>query len=160
MRVGVHPFWFDKGWVGIRSHGSLYCMYNWYLVFSGCAMEYSCDVLQGRLITCFDLRKFTSAILVFNHLVRNPIRMAIVNQKPPMHQLAVLSTGWVAFFHSALDGVHHSLAICFVDRCIFFFLLDLGCFPLGPNLTHSYTTHFPTLIKTTPTNLGTLFIIP
>jgi hypothetical protein len=25
-----------------------------------------------------------------------------------MHQLAVLSTGWVAFFHLAPDGAHHS----------------------------------------------------
>ncbi len=79
MKVGVHPFRFEKGWVGIKSHGSLYCIYNWYLVFSGCIMEYSCDVLQGCLIACFDFWKFISVILIFNNPIRNPIRMAIMN---------------------------------------------------------------------------------
>ncbi len=30
--------------------------------------------------------------------------VARVNQQPPMHQLAVLSTGWAVFFHSASNG--------------------------------------------------------
>jgi hypothetical protein len=33
---------------------------------------------------------------------------ARMNQQPPMHQLAVLFTGWVVFFHLAPNGVHHS----------------------------------------------------
>jgi hypothetical protein len=35
--------------------------------------------------------------------------MVRVNQQPPMHQLAILSSGWAAFFHSTPDGVHHNL---------------------------------------------------
>jgi hypothetical protein len=50
--------------------------------------------------------------------VVGPPSSARVNQQPPMHQLAVLSTGWAEFFHSAPDAVHHSP---------FFFLL-CGCF--------------------------------
>jgi len=76
-----------------------------------------------------------------------------VNQQPPMHQLAILSTRWVAFFHSALDGVHHSRFLFVVDHCAFFFFsffLFLAVFP-GPELTHSYPAHFPTLISIAPT---------
>jgi hypothetical protein len=46
---------------------------------------------------------------------------ARVNQQPPMHQLAVLSTGWAAYFHLASDGVHHSSFILAADQCTFFF---------------------------------------
>ncbi len=77
--------------------------------------------------------------------------LAIVNQQPPMHQLAILSTRWVAFFHSALDGVHHSPFLFVVDHCIFFIFifLFLVIFP-RPDLTHNYPTHFPTLISIAP----------
>jgi len=47
--------------------------------------------------------------------------MGRVNQQPPMHQLAILSTGWGAFFHLALDGVHHNPFIFVADHCTFFF---------------------------------------
>jgi len=70
-----------------------------------------------------------------------------VNQQLPMYQLAVLSTGWVAFFHSAPDGVHHSRFLFAADHCTFLFLAVF----LGPDLTHSYPTHFPTLISIAPT---------
>jgi len=75
-----------------------------------------------------------------------------VNQHPPMHQLVVLSTGWVAFFHSAPDGVHHSQFLFDVDHCtfFFFFFLFFAIFP-GPDLTHNYPAHFPTLISIAPT---------
>jgi len=46
---------------------------------------------------------------------------AKVNQQPPMHQLAVLSTGWVAFFHSAPDRVHFNPFLFAVDHCTFSF---------------------------------------
>jgi hypothetical protein len=77
--------------------------------------------------------------------------MGRMNQQPPMHQLAVLSTRWVAFFHSAPDGVHHSRFLFAADHCTFFcFFLFLAVFP-GPDLTHSYNVHFPTLISIAPT---------
>jgi len=68
-----------------------------------------------------------------------------------MDQLVVLSTGWVAFFHSAPDGVHHSRFLSGADHCTFFFLfLFLAVFP-RPDLTHSYPAHFLTFINIAPT---------
>jgi hypothetical protein len=88
---------------------------------------------------------------------------ARVYQQPPMHQLAVLPTGWAAFFHSTPNGVHHKvyffLLLTTVIRFFFFFFV-LGCFSLGPDLTHSYPAHLLILISSAPTNLGTLLIIP
>jgi hypothetical protein len=78
---------------------------------------------------------------------------ARVNQQPPMQQLAVLSTGWAAFFHSAPDGVHHSpffVLLTIVLLFSFSFFL-CGHFPPGLDLTPSYPAHFPTLISTAPT---------
>jgi hypothetical protein len=75
-----------------------------------------------------------------------------------MHQLAVLSTGWVAFFHSAPDGAHHSRYLFAADHCTFFFFFFwfLAVFP-GPDLTHSYPAHFPTVISMhQPTDTATL----
>jgi hypothetical protein len=77
-----------------------------------------------------------------------------VNQQPPMHQLAVLSTGWADFFHSVPDGVHHSPFLFGADHCTFYFyfyFLVLGRFSLGPDLTHIYPAHLPTLISIAPT---------
>ncbi len=76
---------------------------------------------------------------------------ARVNQQPPMHQLAVLSTGWLRFFIWRQMGfitVHFLLAD---DHCTFFFGFVLGCFFLGPDLTHSYLTHLSTFINIVPT---------
>jgi hypothetical protein len=69
-----------------------------------------------------------------------------VNQQPLMHQLAVLSTGWVAFFHSALDGVHRSPFLFAVDRCTFFFFFFwfLAVSPLY------LTSHIATLLTFLP----------
>jgi hypothetical protein len=80
-----------------------------------------------------------------------------------MHQLAVLSTGWVAFFHSAPDGVHLNPFLFAADHCTLFF----GSWPFfpGPDLTHSYLAYFFTLIAIattlvpyllSPTNTATL----
>ncbi len=64
-----------------------------------------------------------------------------------MHQLAVLSTGWVVFFYSVPDGVHHNPFFFAADHCTFF-LFFFGSWPFfpRPDLTHSYLAHFPTLI--------------
>jgi hypothetical protein len=71
-----------------------------------------------------------------------------------MHQLAVLSTGWVAFFHSVPDGVHHSPFFFFpADHCTFFLFFGSWPFFPGPDLTHSYSAHFPTFISIAPTLL-------
>jgi hypothetical protein len=51
---------------------------------------------------------------------QSTIHGARVNQQPPMHQVAVLSTGWAAFFHSAPDGVHHSPFFFAADHYTFF----------------------------------------
>jgi len=84
--------------------------------------------------------------------------MARVNPQPPMHQLVVLSIGWAAFFHLALDGVHDSPFIFATDHYTFFsfglffvvFFLDLTShIPCSPSYPHKYYT-----------NLGTLLIIP
>jgi hypothetical protein len=48
-----------------------------------------------------------------------------------MHQFAVLSTGWVAFFHSALDGAHHSRFLFAADHCIILFYFIIIIFVLG-----------------------------
>jgi hypothetical protein len=53
---------------------------------------------------------------------------ARVNQQPSMHQFAILSTGWAAFFHSALDGVHHSPFLFVVEHCIFFLIFGSWLF--------------------------------
>ncbi len=79
-------------------------------------------------------------------------KTARVNQQPAMHQLAVLSIGWVAFFHLTSDEVHHSPFLFPVDCCIFiYFCLDSWSFFLGPDLTHSYPTHLPILVSTLQT---------
>jgi len=56
-----------------------------------------------------------------------------------MHQLAVLSTGWVAFFHSAPDGVHLNPFLFVADHCTFFFWV-IGRFSLD------LTSHITTLL--------------
>jgi hypothetical protein len=66
-----------------------------------------------------------------------------------MDQLAVLSTGCLAFFHSAPDGVHDSPFLFAADHCTFFFG-SWSFFP-GPDLTHSYLAHFSTFISIAPT---------
>jgi hypothetical protein len=77
--------------------------------------------------------------------------MARVNQQPSIHQLAILLTGWAAFFHLAPDRVHHSPFFFVADHCILLYFLVLDCFSSGPDLTHSYPTHFPILVSTAPT---------
>jgi len=65
---------------------------------------------------------------------------ARVNQQPPMHQLAVLSTGWAAFFHSTSYEVHHNPLFFTADHCIFFLGLFLTVFFLD------LTSHIATLL--------------
>jgi hypothetical protein len=100
-----------------------------------------------EIVTTFD------HLLTQLALVRLRIKMsAIVNQQPPMHQLAVLSTGWTTFFHSMSNGVHHNPFFFPLQTTVFIFLgFVLGCFFLGPNFTHSYPIHIPALISTVPT---------
>ncbi len=93
-----------------------------------------------------------------------------------MHQLAVLSTGWVAFFNLALDGVHDSPFLFAVDHCTFFFLVParfsldltshiatlftfLPCllFYLATALT-TYPTNLAIVLTTYPINLATVLI--
>jgi hypothetical protein len=76
--------------------------------------------------------------------VRACDRMARMNQQPPMHQLVVLFTRWVTFFHSVSDGVHLKPFLFAIDHCTFFFG-SWSFFP-RPNLTHSYLAHSFTLI--------------
>jgi hypothetical protein len=64
--------------------------------------------------------------------------------------LAVLSTGCLAFFHSAPDGVHDSPFLFAADHCTFFFFGSWSFFP-GPDLTYTYPAHFSTFISTAPT---------
>jgi hypothetical protein len=79
-----------------------------------------------------------------------------------MHQLAVLSTRWAAFFHSAPDEVHHTPFFLVTDHCTFFsFFYFAAVFPPGLDLTPSYPAHFSTLISTapyllSPTDIATL----
>jgi hypothetical protein len=99
-----------------------------------------------------------------------------VNQQPPMPQLAVLSTGWVAFFHSVPDGVHHSRFLFAADHCTFFCLFFICSWPFFLDLTPtlvpyllsptntatlitSYLTDLAIVLITYPTNLATLLII-
>jgi hypothetical protein len=79
---------------------------------------------------------------------------ARMNQQSPMHQLAIVSTGWVEFFHLAPNGVHHIPFLFAGNHSLYFsfsFLFVLGCFFPGHDLTHSYLIHLPTLISTAPT---------
>jgi hypothetical protein len=62
-----------------------------------------------------------------------------------------MSTKRATFFQSTPDGVHHSPFLFATHHCILFYFLVLGCFSPRPNLTHSYPTHFPTLISFAPT---------
>ncbi len=78
--------------------------------------------------------------------------LAIMNQQPPMHQLAILSIEWDVFFHLAPYGVHHSPFFFAINHYTFFnFFLVVGHFSPWPNLTHSYLVEFPTFINTAPT---------
>jgi hypothetical protein len=52
-----------------------------------------------------------------------------------MHQLAVLSTGWAAFFHLAQDGVYHSPFFFATDHRIFFYLFIFALRPFPPPWT-------------------------
>jgi hypothetical protein len=92
---------------------------------------------------------------------------ARVNQQPPMHQLAVLFTGWGAFLIWCQMGF---IPIHFFSPLIIVFYLFLFVFYhffSGPDLTHSYPTHLPIFISieltdlvviltTYPTDLATL----
>ncbi len=69
-----------------------------------------------------------------------------------MHQLAILSTGWVAFFHSVLNGVHCNPFLFTTDHYFFFlFGFIFCCFFFRLDFTHSYLFHLPTLINIVPT---------
>jgi hypothetical protein len=72
------------------------------------------------------------------------ITWARVNHQPPMHQLAVLSTGWVGIFSFGV-GWGSSQSISFCCWPLYFFFGSWLFFP-GPDLTHSYLAHFFTLI--------------
>jgi hypothetical protein len=76
--------------------------------------------------------------------------LAKVNQQLLMHQLAVMSIGWAMFLHLLLDGVHHNPFFLLLTIVLTFFLV-FSYFFLGPDFTHSYPIHLPTLIKTVPT---------
>jgi len=66
--------------------------------------------------------------------------------------LVVSSIGWVAFFHSTPNGVHHSPFLFVVDHYIFIFIFwVLSHFSPRPNFTHNYPAHFPTFINIAPT---------
>jgi len=95
------------------------------------------------------------------YLKESPYLWARVNQQPPMHQLAVLSTGCLAFFHSAPDGVHRSPFLFAADHCTFFlfFFLFLAVFP-GPDLTPAYLPCSLSYLHKYCTNFDTLFNIP
>jgi hypothetical protein len=79
---------------------------------------------------------------------------ARVNQQPPMHQLAVLSTGWAAVPFDFRWGSSQSISFGFFLLLIAVFSFwgfVFGWFFLGFDLTHSYPTHLPTLISIVPT---------
>jgi len=56
-------------------------------------------------------------------------KLAKVNQQPPMHQLAVLSTGWAAFFHTTSSGVHHNPFLFAIANFFFFHVCSQMFFP-------------------------------
>jgi hypothetical protein len=74
-----------------------------------------------------------------SYLVVRVVRLARVNWQPPMHQLAVLSTGWAVFFHSTSDWVHHTPFLFIADCHTFFFPFVLDFFFLD------LTSHIATL---------------
>ncbi len=76
-----------------------------------------------------------------------------LNQQPPMHQLAVLSTGWGVFFHLALDGVHHNPFLFVVDHCTFSFFLVLVRFSPRPDLAPCSLSYFLSAAPTFVPNL-------
>jgi hypothetical protein len=72
--------------------------------------------------------------------------LARVNEQPPMHQLAVLSTGWAAFFIRRQMGfitVHFFLLLTIVLLFIYLFWF-LAVFPLD------MTSHLATLLTFLP----------
>jgi len=74
-----------------------------------------------------------------------------VNQKPPMHQLAILSTGWAVFFRLTSNVFIQSISLFAVDHCTSFFFFFSWPFSFGLDFTHSYPTHLPIFISTAPT---------
>ncbi len=72
---------------------------------------------------------------------------ARVNQQPPMHQLAVLSTGWAAFFHSFGVRWGSSQSISFCCWSLFFFSFFGG---FGPFFFLDLTSHITTLLTFLP----------
>jgi hypothetical protein len=81
-----------------------------------------------------------------------------------MHQLVVLSTTWVAFFHSALDGVHHNLFIFASNHLLTLINTAPTLVPYLlphtdiPTQITSYPIDLATVLTTYPTNLATLLI--
>jgi len=80
-----------------------------------------------------------------------------------MHQLAVLSTRWGAFFHLVPDGVHYSPFLFAADHCAFFsFFLVIGLFSPGPDLPPCSLSYLLSVAPTfvpyllSPTNIATL----
>jgi hypothetical protein len=78
------------------------------------------------------------------------LRRVRVNQHPPVHQLAVLSTGWVVFLHPVPDPVltQHCTGQLFwaADLWPFSFF---GCLFPNPDLTSLQSSHpnsLPTLL--------------
>ncbi len=84
-------------------------------------------------------------------LVRTVVRTARVNQQSPMHQLAVLSTGWATFFHSVPDGVQHNPLPFTADHYIY---IIFGLFFIA--LFLNLTSHIATLITSYSIDLATL----
>ncbi len=75
-----------------------------------------------------------------------------MNQKPSMHQLPVLFTGWAVFFHWAPNGVHTvHFFLLLTTVFLFYFIFCSWPFSFGLDLTHSYSTHLPIFISIAPT---------
>ncbi len=129
---------FEEGWL-------------WKIVRLICLPHWLCSIASSRPPATGYSWRYTGVPQLYP--VASILLLSRVNQQPPMYQLAVLSTGCLAFFHLAPDGVHRSPFLFAADHCTFFyffFFLFLAVFP-GPDLTHTYPVHFPTLISIAPT---------
>jgi hypothetical protein len=78
-----------------------------------------------------------------------PKNWARVNHHPPMHQLAILSMGWAAFF---VQPQSINFFLFFTNE---FFL---GCFFLNPDPHTTFPPNYPTDLATLLTYILTLLI--
>ncbi len=136
---------FEEGWL-------------WKIVRLICLPHWLCSIASSRPPATGYSWRYTGVPQLYP--VASILLLSRVNQQPPMHQLAVLFTGCLAFFHLAPDGVHRSPFLFAADHCTFFYFFFFVLGRFSWTWPHTYLPCSLSYHHKYCTNLGTLFIIP